>query len=129
MPHPALAAIQSAIASRPQTESRQLPMYFGRVVVFDRAGNVIGRLSVPFDQACTKFADLIKGDRPDGFGYATLYAWTDQDTRIAYAAHNGKVDVNEDGLGELLAKFEASKERTPLRDAPKPRASKPRRTK
>jgi len=127
MTHPALAAIKSAIGARPKTDPRQLPVSFGRVVVFDRVGNVIGRLNVPFDQACMKFADLIQGERPDGFGYATLYGWLNQEERLAYLSHNGKIDMNENKLGELLAKFEASKERTPLRDAPKPRAPKTRK--
>ena len=122
--HDPIALLRDAVAHAPRPEPRTIPVTYGRVVAFDRAGNVIGRLNIPFYQALHRFAAIIKGDRPQGFGYACLYGWLEPHERIAYTAHNGKSDMNDEAITELMAKFNAAKAPPP---APTKRTRKPRK--
>lgn len=123
--HAALAALRNTVANLPKQEPKTIPVGYFKLVCFDRAQNAIGRMTMPAEQAIAKFNDLVKNvDRPTSFGYATLYGWVNQEERIAYCTHNGRVDVDYEAIEALLPKDDAP---APTTKPTKTRASKTRK--
>ena len=100
--------------------SRAIPDGWGRVVVFNRDGGVVGRMNQPLEQSLAKFQQLIRGEVPDGYGYALLYAHDRPTTRIGYHTYKGVCQLDLDHIAALVSPNADKKTRSTKRGKPAP---------